>query len=496
MNIRILLPLTALAALSACRTVGPDYALPQQAAVLRPAAAAPFGEGGNPAYRPAALPEQWWRLYQAPELDRLIGQALAANADLRVAGANLARIRALEQETATAAEPVLSASAAPAFGRPSAAAKGLPHALPNGWSHDAGLNVSYQADMFGKIARAIESAHADSEAAQAAYDLVRVTVVADMARAYVDACSAVHQIAVARQAVQLQQQFVDLTGQRIQAGRGTALDASRSRAQLAQLQAALPPLQAQQRSAHYRMAALGGQAPAEFKAGQLQCQAAPRLLSQIPVGDGAALLKRRPDIRQSERGLAAATARIGVATAELYPSVSLGLSAGSSGALERFGAGNAQRWSLGPLISWTLPATGAARSRIAQAEAGADGALARFDGVVLNALKEVESAMTVYARELDRNAALKMARDESALASAQAHQLYRYGRSDFLSVLDADRTLAAADAAWAASDGLLASEQVALFLALGGGWQAAAPAPGMVTPAIPAIPVSAGALAP
>jgi outer membrane protein TolC len=276
---------------------------------------------------------------------------------------------------------------------------------------------------------------------------------------------------VAEQSVDLQRKFVALTDERTRGGRGTAIDGARARSQLAQLQAALPPLQAQHRTAHYRLAALTGLTPAEMNMHLLTCEAAPRLTTQIPVGDGAALLRRRPDIRQAERSLASSTARIGVATADLYPSISLGLSAGSTGLLDHFGAGNTARWSLGPLISWSVPSNGVARSRIAQAEAGADGALAHFDGVVLNALKEVESAMTVYARELDRNAALKTARDQSALASRQSHQLYQYGRTDFLSVLDADRTLAATDAAWAASDAQLTGDQITLFLALGGGWE-------------------------
>lgn len=463
--------LALLAALGGCGTVGPDYKLPAQAIIQRPSAAAPFLGAAEPMFKSQALPAQWWRLYDDPVLDRLIQDALVANADLRVAAASLARIRAVAREADDAGRPTVGISAAPGVGRSSGAAKGSPVALPDTWSYDAGVNVSYQADLFGKIARALESANADTQAAQAALDLVRITVAADTARAYADACSAVRQMAVAQQSVELQQKFVALTDQRSHAGRGTAIDGARARSQLAQLQAALPPLQAQHRTAHYRLAALTGLTPGEMNLHLLQCQTAPRLTTQIPVGDGAALLRRRPDIRQAERALASATARIGVATADLYPSISLGLSAGSTGLLDHFGNGNTMRWSLGPLISWTVPSTGTARSRIAQAEAGTDGALAHFDGVVLNALKEVESAMTVYARELDRNAALKTARDESALAAQQSHQLYRYGRIDFLAVLDADRTLATTDAAWAASDAQLASDQIALFLALGGGWQ-------------------------
>lgn len=255
------------------------------------------------------------------------------------------------------------------------------------------------------------------------------------------------------------------------AGRGTALDSSRARGQLEQLRAGLPTLKAQQRSAQFRLAVLTGDLPATLNGQDAQCQAAPRLTSPIPVGDGVALLRRRPDIRQAERGLAAASTRIGVATADLYPSISLGLSAGSTGTLAQFGAGNAMRWSLGPLISWTLPDTGSAYSRIAQAEAGSAMALARFDAAVLNALRDVETALTVYARELDRHASLTAARDQDALASNQSRSLFDAGRTDYLSALDAQRTLAAAETSLALSEAQLSADQVNLFLALGGGWE-------------------------
>jgi outer membrane protein TolC len=276
---------------------------------------------------------------------------------------------------------------------------------------------------------------------------------------------------VARRSIDLQQEFVQLTERLVRAGRGTALDTSRARGQLEQLHAVLPPLQAQHQIALYRLAVLTGEVPGALPKEIGKCRVAPRLTTTIPVGDGAALLRRRPDIREIERRLAAATARIGVATADLYPSVSLGLSAGSTGSLSEFGAANAFRWSLGPLITWTVPNTGPARSRVAQAEAATHAALARFDAVVLNALREAESALTFYARELDRNASLSAARDQSALASQQARTLYRYGRTDFLTALDADRSLASAERALAASNAQLAANQVALFLALGGGWE-------------------------
>ncbi|MBV0881651.1 TolC family protein [Noviherbaspirillum sp. L7-7A] len=462
-----------LSLLTACGTVGPDYRVPDEAAIAKPSAAAPFAGAAEAPYSAAPLPPHWWRLYRDPALDRLVEQALAANADLRAAAANLRRARALEQEVAAAGRPALGISAAPAYGRPSAAARGLPDALPDAASYDAGVSVSYQVDLFGKIARAIEAADADSGAAAAAYDLSRINVAAGTVRAYVDVCASAAQIGVAQRSLGLQQDFLDLTARRIAAGRGTALDASRAQAQAEQLRAALPPLQAAQRGALLRLAALLGETPGKLPESAGRCAAPPRLAFPVPVGDGAALLRRRPDIRQAERGLAAASARIGVATADLYPGITLGLPAGSTGALAGFGAGNALRWSLGSLISWSLPVNGAARRRIAQAEASSEAALARFDGTVLNALREAETTLTVYARELDRNAALKAAREQSALAASQASELYRYGRTDFLTTLDAQRSLASAESALTASDAQLASDQVALFLALGGGWESA-----------------------
>jgi multidrug efflux system outer membrane protein len=464
-----------LAALAACGTVGPDYRVPDEAVVRRQSAAAPLTGAAEAAFSTAPLPPRWWRLYQDSTLDSLVEKALAANTDLRVASANLARARAVQAEARSAGRPAVGVTATPGFGREAASTLGLPEPLENGGLYDVGATVSYQVDLFGKIARAIEAAGADTEAAAAAYDLARVNVAAGTVRAYADACSASAQIRVAQRSLDLQREFSSLTERRIRAGRGSALDASRAAAQVEQLRAVLPPLAALQRSAQLRLAALTGETPAALPAAA-KCTARRGMAYPVPVGDGAALLRRRPDIRQAERGLASATARIGVATADLYPSISLGLSGGSVGELANFGAANTWRWSIGPLISWSIPVNGAARGRIAEARAANQAALARFDGTVLNALRETETALTVYARELDRNAALKAARDQSALAAQQAGTLYRYGRTDFLTTLDAQRSLASAESALTSSDAQVAADQVALFMALGGGWEAPADA--------------------
>jgi NodT family efflux transporter outer membrane factor (OMF) lipoprotein len=466
------LTLTALAAaLAACTTVGPDYHVPKEAVVKRDAANARFMGAAEQAFKSEPLPADWWRLYQDPVLDKLVAKAFAENADLRVAAANLERSHAVLEEVEEKKRPEVEMSAAPLYGRIAGASIGLPEQLPRTGIYEGEVKVAWQTDMWGRIRRAIEAAEADQEAAQAAADLAHVMVAADITRAYAEACSAGYQLKVAQQSVDLQQKFVKLTTERVRRGRGIAIETSRSTAQLDQLRANLPPLMARQRTALYRLAVLTGEVPSAFPAEVAQCTTPPRIAAVIPVGDGAALLRRRPDVRQAERQLAGATARIGVATAELYPNITLGASFGGVGFMDQFGEANTWKFSLGPLISWNLPATSSARVHIAQAKAGTEGALARFDSVVLNALRETESALTVYARELDRNAMLRSARDQSALASRQTGKLFQFGRTDFLAALDADRTLASAENLLAASDAQLAADQVQLFLALGGGWE-------------------------
>lgn len=458
-------------AVTACTTVGPDYHVPDKAVAKRPAAAEPFLGANEAPFKSEPLPADWWRLYHDATLDKLIKKAFAANADLRVAAANLERSHAVLEEVEEKKRPEIGMEAAPAYGRISGASLAMPQTLPNMGLYRAEIKVAYQFDLFGKIKRAIEAAEADKEAAQAASDVAHVTVAAEVAQAYAAACSAGYQLKVAQHSVDLQQEFVKLTSDRVKKGRGIALDNSRALAQLEQLRATLPPLQAHRRTALYQLAALTGEVPANFPADVASCDTPPRVQSTIPVGDGKALLRRRPDIRQAERLLAGATARIGVATAELYPSIDLGLTAGSIGMIPGIGDSNTWTFSMGPLIHWNLPALSPARVHIAQAKAGTEGALAQFDSVVLNALRETESALTVYARELDRNAALKASRDQQALAAQQAGKLYEFGRTDFLTKLDADRSLASAESAVAASDAQLSSDQVTLFLALGGGWE-------------------------
>lgn len=471
--LRALLTGVAAALLASCAAVGPNYKVPADAVVNRPAAAAPFdGAKATAAFQAAEVPGQWWRLYDDPVLDGLVRKALSENTDLRVAAANLDRARAILDETQAQTRPGFSVNASPTYGHVSGIQELQPDFRPpSEWSYSGGVGMSYQVDLMGQIRRAIEAAGADSAAAQAAYDATRASVAAETTLAYVTACSAGMQLKSAEHSVQVQAESTQATERLQRLGRGTTLDVTRARSQLEQLRANLPPLQARRRTALYRLATLTGDTPAQFPPALAECAVTPQLTQPIPVGDGAALLRRRPDIRQAERTLAGATARIGVATADLYPKITLGLSAGSAGPASIIGDRGTFSYSVGPLITWTIPNTGAVQARIAQAQAGEKAAYARFDATVLNALRETESALEIYARELDRDSSLRAARDQSAQAASQAQTLYTYGKTDYLNVLDAQRTLASNESALAASQADLAGDQVSLFLALGGGWE-------------------------
>lgn len=461
----VLMPL-----LHACTTVGPDYHVPAHAAVHAPQANGPLLGTKHSAVSLAPVPDAWWRLYDDPKLDKLVRESLTANTDLRVAAANLRRAIAMYHEVEADNLPQASISAATERTQISGESFLMKEKIPVFSIGDVGFSVSYLVDFFGKLERADEAALASAEASQAALDMARVGVVAETVRAYVQGCAATHEYEVAERQLALQERGVDIARKMVAAGRGQPVDALRAQAQAETLRASLPHFKAEQEKAAYRLAVMLGKPPAALPAAEAACHEEPRLRQAIPVGDGAALLKRRPDVRQAERELASATAKIGVATADLYPSVSIGASAGLTGLLSDLGTGQTAHWALGPMLTWNLPTNGV-RPRIHRMEAGADAALANFDGVVLKALQETQSALSAYTRELERNLALRAARDNASEAARQNRLLYQAGRAPYLSSLDADRTLAGSDAAVAASDSEVAIDQINLFLALGGGWQ-------------------------
>ncbi|BAV65730.1 efflux transporter outer membrane subunit [Sphingobium cloacae] len=462
----IFAPLAALG-LAACATAGPDYHAPETSAATAPGAQGAFHGAQGGMASDAPLPDHWWRLYDDPKLDALVGEALAANADLRAADANLTRAQAVLREAEAGRAIGTTAEGGASLSRPS----GTGGSLPGVVGYDLGLSASYTLDLSGKVRRAIEASAADVEAAAAARDAVRVSVAAAVTRAYAQVCAARYSLAVNRRVVALQRDTADATRRLFRGGRGTAFDVSRAQAAAESSAAALPGFEAQRRNALYLLAALLGRPPADYPVEVEGCAALPVLKQPLPAGDGAALIRRRPDIRQAERAIAGDTARLGVATADLYPHVSIGGSLGLAGPLKDFGGGTSLGMSLGPLLSWSFPNRPVVRARIDQADAQVKADLARFDGTVLEALRQVETALETWRRDAERAAALDAARDSAAVSAGQAQRLFRFGRGDFLSLLDAQRSLAAAEAAAAAARSQLLLDQIAVFLALGGGWE-------------------------
>jgi NodT family efflux transporter outer membrane factor (OMF) lipoprotein len=462
---RFLFSASSALALAACAAVGPNHRSPP----VTTAAQAQFVGTGFGGVSDAAAEQAWWRLYRDPVLDGLVGEALAANKDLSIAAANLAVARASLRGVRSDRLPSTGISGGAQYGRAAGAER------PPGVGADTllstGFDVAYEVDLFGRIRRNIEAADADVGAAAAARDAVRVTVAAETTRAYGDIIATARRLAVARRTVQLLDESVQLADRRFRAGRTSRLDLVRIRALQDQQRARIPDLEADSEAASFRLATLTGRTPRERPAIRADGQLL-QLATPIPIGDGRALLARRPDVREAERQLAASTARIGVATAELYPRINLGGSLASSATgLAGLFSGGAVGFLLGPLINWSFPNQAATRARIAGAEAEAQGDLARFDKSVLVALEETETALSRYANQIERRAALQAAVGEAQAAANITRAQLREGLADSLAVLDAERTLADSEADLAEADARLINAQVDLFRALGGGWQ-------------------------
>jgi len=470
-NLKALAPLAALLA-SAC-AVGPDFERPGTPV----AAAEPFvtrAAGIDPTVQ---LPNDWWKLYRDPALDELVARAFAANTDLRVASANLARARAILGEARAGRLPSTSLSGGVSYGDMVQNGAGQGAVVTGGdaqWSENANFGLSWEVDLFGRVSRAIEAARADAAAVEAARDAVRVTVAAETTRAYFNACAYAYALDVARQSWKTSSDSFRLVTEQERAGSVGKLDVERAGAAMATARAAIPALEGQQQVALFELAALLGTTPDQVPEAARQCAVPPEPVAALPVGDGAALLRRRPDLRQAERQLAADTARIGVATADLYPKISLGGS-GNFFRNDQVRGGDSFSFSLGPLISWSFPNIAVARARIRQAEAQGEASLATFDGRVLTALKEVEQALATVATEQQRLDALREAQERSEQAYRFADLRYRAGSIGYLDVLVAQADLLAARSAYAGSVQRLASNRVDLFKALGGGWQSAQP---------------------
>jgi NodT family efflux transporter outer membrane factor (OMF) lipoprotein len=465
----------AAAVLGAC-TVGPRYTPPTPPAPSSPTFVAAASADVSADQPPGA----WWRLYDTPALDALVQQALSHNKNLLAAAANLAEARGALSLARAGLYPSTSISATAQYGvspdqvfANELLHEGTPSPAPY---YSPGLDVSYELDLFGRIRQTIAARKANLEAVQAAEDVTRVSVAGETARAFVNACAYAAERDVANHLLTLAIDTTETTVRQARDGGASPLDVARAREQEAQIRATLPAYEGQRRTALFELAVLTGDPPETISKAADDCHAPPKLTRVLPVGDIQSLFRRRPDVREAERQLASNVAQIDVVTADLYPTISLNASASTAASnLSGLGALRNLSYLVGPALSWSFPNTLVAQAEIREAKGVASASYANFQAVVLQALQDTETALTDYTNELARNAALVAARDQSQIAFDLARKQYRDGSISYLNLITAQSDLVNAEQSLATSNQVLASDQVTLFKALGGGWEQAPP---------------------
>jgi outer membrane protein, multidrug efflux system len=461
--------IASLVLLAGCRA-GPNYHAPS----LPKNAAAPLVSVNQAAETTAPPPDAWWRLYSDARLDALVDEALHANRDLAAANANVAAARAVLSGVRANRYPSTEVVATGIRGRDAVTDEILeltgrpPQTI---WLFEDLFQVAYEVDLFGRVHRQIEAADANADATAATRDSVKVVVAAETTRAYAAVCALGAQIKVAQHSLEVVSHEAEIAGKRYQAGGGSNYDVQRAEALAAQVRSGIPTLEGERRASLFTLAALLGRAPKDAPVEVEDCVEPPQLTTLIPVGDGSALIRRRPDVRQAERRLAAATAQIGVATADLYPTIRLvGFYGGAASQLSDLSTNTGLTWGVGPSINWTFFNQSAARAKVREAKASQAAALASFDSVVLGALKETEQALAIYGAALDNRLSLLDARERTRIAFDIARNGYAAGGLTYLDLLSTEQSLVAFDAAVAAADAALVLDQIAVFKALGGGW--------------------------
>jgi NodT family efflux transporter outer membrane factor (OMF) lipoprotein len=407
----------------------------------------------------------WWTALDDPALTSLIEQATEANLDLRMAEAQLRQAKAQRGIAEAEALPSVRASA-------DAQRSGSADTTSEGYA--TGLDASWEVDLFGRIERSIEAAEADLQAAEEARRDVLVSVLAEVALNYVDLRTLQLRRALAESNLRNQKETLRIVQAQKEAGAVSQLDVDRATSNLASTSSRIPALEQQLRQIKNRLAVLLGKNPGALDAELVDTGALPIPPVQVAVGVPAETLRRRPDVRQAERRLAAETARVGVAIAELYPKFSMGGTIGlqSSSTSNLFDQAS-RVFSLGPRLQWNLFDGGATRQRIEVQNSVQEQALAQYERSVLQALEDVDNAITAFTKEQLSYVSLRIASEAASSAAELAETRYEAGETDFLGVLDAQRTRLNAQDQLAQSEGLIVANLIRLYKALGGGWDSA-----------------------
>ena len=449
--------------LSGCITVGPDYHRP----VEKPVAL----QGVDAAQQSARdFQANWWTQFNDQTLDALIKRAAKNSPDLKIA---LARLNQSRAQLGTArSQQVPDVQAQTSYTRSREQQPGFTTDPETITTYQAGFDASWELDLFGGIRRSVEAARADTEAGAASLEDAQVTLFAEVARHYFDLRGAQLRIDVAQRDIGNLRDSLKLIKSRADVGTGSDQDVASASARLAAVEAQLPPLQTQAQADTFRLAVLLGERP-----GELDIDLSPKTFHPIdtalPIGNAGDVLARRPDIRVAERELAAANARIGVAKADWFPHISLGGFVGFlAGRSNDFGGTESRAFSLAPSISWDGLNVQRVRSGVKASEARADEAKANYQRTVLAALEDVDNALVGYNQQRVRVQKLDEQATQSTRAAELARVRYEAGATDYLELLDAQRTQLTAEDQLAEAEAGINLQAIAIYKALGGGWQA------------------------
>ncbi|MGV3770704.1 MAG: efflux transporter outer membrane subunit [Sphingobium phenoxybenzoativorans] len=473
--------LGAATVLSAC-AAGPDYRAPQTASLGVPATY--YGEAAGAAPAPSPAPSdtdlaQWWTRLNDPTLDGLIQKAVANNLDIAQAQARLRQAREALVQANAAFFPQINASGSAGKNYRSGTSGfqldsngNVIGSSANRWSsaYSAGADASWEVDLFGGIRRSSEAARADYAASGFDLASTRTAIISELVSNYVQARLGQEQLRIAKETLANQQDNYDIARWRLQAGLVSSLDQEQARAQLAQTTATVPQIENSVRAALNRIAVLTGEAPGEAPRALEQAKPIPAAQNDIAIGIPADTLRQRPDVRAAERTLAAATARIGVAQAALYPSLSISGNIGTSATAFRNLTDIVTGGVFGR-IAQTIFDGGRLRAQVRSQRAATDAAFAAYKSTVLTSLEDVENGMAALSAARQRAEQFAIAYEASNNSAILARSQYQAGLTDFQTLLTAEQTLLSArnSLAGAQSDQVLAVSQ--LYSALGGGWQ-------------------------
>ena len=461
--------------LSGC-TVGPSYHAPATKGLPQWSPALAGGETTN-----SGSVAFWWKSFNDPELNSLIERAVTSNLDLKIAAARVREARAQYRVTAADLWPSVGTSASyerqlQSMNQPLLGSIPLPANVPfENNVYQAGFDASWEIDVFGGKRRATEAAKAEVAASEFGRRDTLVTLLGEVSRNYVDARATQRRLTIARENIKAQEDDLVITQDRFKHGLTSDLDVRQAATLEASTRADIPTLEISLHVSIHRLGILLGQPPGALLEELSTVAPIPAAPPEVPVGLPSELLLRRPDVQQAERQLAAATAQIGVATADLFPKFSLTGAAGweSVSASDWF-AGASKMWSLGPTVQWNIFDAGRIRANIKVQNARQEQALANYEKTVLGSFEDVENALVSYAKEQVRRRSLEEAVEQSQESLRLANQLYANGLTNFINVLDAERSL------YQAQDQLVQSERnvilnlIMLYKALGGGWNMAA----------------------